>query len=203
MLPVETASSSASTRKGAKTASDIAQRNADIERLLLLYQQGDTAAAADLVRSVSPGFLRYCLSQGDSPQDVDDILQEIWLRVHRARHTYREGTPAAPWLYAIARHARLDARRRRQRFRVRELQMETLPDVPAPGQEVSLTPVPEILASLPAGQREVLVMLKGCGLTLEEVARATSSTIGAVKQKAHRAYSRLRMMIEQTRRRQL
>jgi len=35
-------------------------------------------------------------------------------------------------------------------------------------------------------------MLKVGGLTLEEVARATSSTVGAVKQKAHRAYDRLR-----------
>jgi RNA polymerase sigma-70 factor (ECF subfamily) len=52
-----------------------------------------------------------------------------------------------------------------------------------------------MLACLPPAQREVLVMLKGCGMTLEEVARATSSTIGAVKQKAHRAYERLRVVV--------
>jgi RNA polymerase sigma-70 factor (ECF subfamily) len=34
------------------------------------------------------------------------------------------------------------------------------------------------------------------GLTLEEVARATSSTVGAVKQKAHRAYERLRKLLQ-------
>jgi RNA polymerase sigma-70 factor (ECF subfamily) len=170
--------------------------------MLLEYQQGDTAAAAGLVRAVSPGFARFCLNQGDSPQDIDDILQDIWLRVHSARHTYRPGAPAIPWLYAIARHARLDSRRRRERFRGRELQTDVLPEVTAPKPEFGSTPMPEILACLPAGQREVLVMLKGCGMTLEEVARATSSTIGAVKQRAHRAYTRLRMTIEKTRRRQ-
>jgi RNA polymerase sigma-70 factor, ECF subfamily len=177
------------------TASGTAEsKKAEVEQLMLLYQRGDAAAAASLVRAVSPGFARFCLSQGDSPQDLEDILQEIWLRVHRARHTYTPGLPATAWLYAIARHARLDARRRRVRFRARELQMDPLPEVSdKPGFESA--PVADMLACLPAGQREVLVMLKGCGMTLDEVARATSSTVGAVKQKAHRAYERLRVAI--------
>jgi RNA polymerase sigma-70 factor (ECF subfamily) len=127
---------------------------------------------------------------------VEDILQEIWLRVHRARHTYRPGAAAAPWLYAIARHARLDARRRRERFRTREVQVDALPEAPVP--EPAAAPMPDFLSGLPEGQREVLIMLKGCGMTLEEVARATSSTVGAVKQKAHRAYERLRATVKRT-----
>jgi RNA polymerase sigma-70 factor (ECF subfamily) len=39
-------------------------------------------------------------------------------------------------------------------------------------------------------------MMKVGGLTLEEVARATSSTVGAVKQKAYRAYERLRQLLQ-------
>lgn len=170
--------------------------NVDLEELLLLYQQGDATAAGGLVRAVSPGFARFCLSQGDRPQDVEDILQEIWLRIHRARHTYRPGAPAKPWLYAIARHTRLDARRRRERFRARELQTNDLPEVAAQKTESESTAVPDLLASLAPAQREVLVMLKGCGMSLEEVARATSSSIGAVKQKAHRAYERLRVTLD-------
>jgi RNA polymerase sigma-70 factor (ECF subfamily) len=38
--------------------------------------------------------------------------------------------------------------------------------------------------------------MKVGGLSLEEVARATSSTVGAVKQKAHRAYEKLRDLLE-------
>lgn len=53
------------------------------------------------------------------------------------------------------------------------------------------------LESLPESQREVIVMLKVTGMSLEEVARATSSTIGSVKQKAHRAYSKLRSLFEE------
>jgi RNA polymerase sigma-70 factor (ECF subfamily) len=53
-----------------------------------------------------------------------------------------------------------------------------------------------LLETLPDSQREVIVMLKLSDMSLEEVARATSSTVGAIKQKAHRAYARLREIIE-------
>ena len=56
--------------------------------------------------------------------------------------------------------------------------------------------IDEILKGLPESQREVLVMLKGSGMSLEEVARATSATVGSIKQKAHRAYDKLRILLE-------
>jgi RNA polymerase sigma-70 factor (ECF subfamily) len=52
-----------------------------------------------------------------------------------------------------------------------------------------------LLGSLPESQREVVVMLKVSGMSLEEVARATSSSVGSVKQKAHRAYEKLREVL--------
>jgi RNA polymerase sigma-70 factor (ECF subfamily) len=53
-----------------------------------------------------------------------------------------------------------------------------------------------LLEKLPDSQREVILMLKVSDMSLAEVARATSSTVGAIKQKAHRAYARLREIIE-------
>ena len=55
------------------------------------------------------------------------------------------------------------------------------------------------MQSLPESQREVIVMLKVSGMSLEEVARATASTVGAVKLKAHRAYEKLRRVLEKER----
>ena len=49
-----------------------------------------------------------------------------------------------------------------------------------------------LLAPLSRSQREVIEMLKVAGMSLEEVARATSSTVGSVKQRVHRAYKILR-----------
>jgi RNA polymerase sigma-70 factor (ECF subfamily) len=171
---------------------------AELGRLLRLYQLGDAGAAAALVRIVSPMLVRFCRSQGDSQEDVEDVLQEIWLRIHQARHTYRTEAAAVPWLYAIARYARLDARRRRQRFRSRELQLNAVPEITASEVVGRQSAFADLVAELPPAQRDVLVMLKICGMTMEEVARATSSTVGAVKQKAYRAYARLRIALKES-----
>ena len=131
-----------------------------------------------------------------SREQADDLLQETWLRIHRVRHTYRRGEPVLPWIYAIARRARVDGYRRARRITLHETTMESLPERPAPVEARNQAPAFDTLvAALPDAQREVVTMLKVGGLTLEEVARATSSTVGSVKQKAHRAYQRLRKLL--------
>jgi RNA polymerase sigma-70 factor (ECF subfamily) len=170
--------------------------SARLEDLLERYQRGDADAARSLVRAFSPVLARFCLLAGDPPDHVDDVLQEIWLRVHQARHTYLTGAPAAPWLFGIARHVRIDAYRKRRRITGRELAAERIPEPAAePASPLPDSNFEQILLALPESQREVLVMLKGLGMSLEEVARSTCSTVGAVKQKAHRAYERLRSVL--------
>jgi DNA-directed RNA polymerase specialized sigma24 family protein len=81
----------------------------------------------------------------------------------------------------------------------RETGVDVLPETRVNKDERSCLPrFEELVAALPESQREVVTMLKVDGLSIEEVARATSSTVGAVKQKAHRAYERLRKLLDQT-----
>jgi RNA polymerase sigma-70 factor (ECF subfamily) len=166
----------------------------DLEALMARYQQGDFAAATALVDRVSPQLHRFFLLQLASRSDADDLLQETWLRIHQVRHTYRSGEPVLPWFYAIARHIRVDHYRKVRRSTAREQPLEDMPQVPAQSSSApgSTADLDALLAPLPASQREVVEMLKIAGMSLEEVARATSSTVGSVKQKAHRAYERIR-----------
>ena len=173
--------------------------NPDVERLMTRYQQADAAAAAALVELLSPQLCRFFGSQMGSRTEAEDMLQDVWLRIHRMRHTYRPGEPLLPWVYAIARRVRVDNYRKRNRIAWRERSLDALPEPSAPKDATRhLPPFEELMAVLPESQREVLTMLKVNGLSVEEVARATSSTAGAVKQKAHRAYQRLRTLLEQT-----
>lgn len=100
-----------------------------------------------------------------------------------------------PWVYAIARNVRVDNYRRVRRIVVHEVSIDVPPK--AAGRNDGLEAALEfdaLVARLPEAQREVIVMLKVTGMTVEEVARATSSTVGAVKLKAHRAYESLRAL---------
>jgi RNA polymerase sigma-70 factor, ECF subfamily len=93
---------------------------------------------------------------------------------------------------------RVDNYRKRYRISSREMGVDVLPEFPAQKNDEtsSLPSFEELVAVLPESQREVVTMLKVDGLSLEEIARVTSSTTGAVKQKAHRAYERLRKILE-------
>ena len=171
---------------------------ADLRDLMLGYQRGEEPAVEVLFRSLSPLLWRYFLSSCVSRSDAEDLLQDCWMRIHRSRHTYSPEQPLLPWVFAIARHTRLDSYRSRRRRESRETLVASPPEMPAQAgtDRPELDRLSGLLAQLPEGQREVLVMLKVTGMSLEEVARATSSTVGAIKQKAHRAYARLREILE-------
>ena len=68
-------------------------QNSDLEVTMARYQQGDLAAATELVHRLSPQLHRFFLVQFASRSEADDLLQETWLRVHKVRHTYRAGEP--------------------------------------------------------------------------------------------------------------
>jgi DNA-directed RNA polymerase specialized sigma24 family protein len=55
-----------------------------------------------LIELLSPQLLRFFASQMGNRTDAEDMLQDVWLRIHRVRHTYRPDEPLLPWVYAIA-----------------------------------------------------------------------------------------------------
>ena len=162
------------------------------------YQQADGEATSVLVERLSPMLLRFLAGPLQTRDHAEDMLQECWMRIHRARHTYRPGSPLLPWIFAIARHTRVDAYRRRSQITRRELASEDLEAAGAaavPPAQPDHGDIWKLVTELPASQQEVVKMLKVAGLSLEETARATGSTVGSVKQKAHRAYRKLRELL--------
>ena len=182
----------AATRQEERTA------ESELPGLMARYQQGEATAIEELVRRLSPPLMRFFSFSQVSVAEAEDLLQDCWLRIHRSRQTYRASEPVLPWIFAIARHTRLDGHRRRQRRMFREVLVADPPENPSrlpetPGDGAG--DLTDLLGQLPQSQREVILMLKVSGMSLEEVARATSSSVGAIKQKAHRAYPKLRELL--------
>jgi RNA polymerase sigma-70 factor, ECF subfamily len=166
----------------------------NLDTLMARYQAGDFAAATALIECIGPQLHRFFMAQSASRSDADDLLQETWLRIHRVRHTYRPGEPVLPWFYAIARRVRIDHYRRTSRTTARERRLEEVPEVTAalPSEEAQADDLETLLAPLSESEREVILMMKVAEMSLQEVARATSCSVGSVKQKVHRAYRKLR-----------
>lgn len=170
-----------------------------LRQLMIRYQCAEPRAVEELVSRLSPMLLRFLTRPGMAKNDAEDMLQDCWMRIHRSRSSYRSAEPLLPWIFAIARHTRLDAWRRRRRREAREFLVAEAPEGP-PADTRAAGPaidgdLEHLLNGLPESQREVILMMKVSGMSVEEVARATASTPGAVKQKAHRAYEKLRAML--------
>jgi RNA polymerase sigma-70 factor (ECF subfamily) len=165
----------------------------DLEQLMTRYQQADATAVTDLVERLTPQLYTFFASQTDSGSDAEQMVRAAWLLIHQSRHTYRRGEPVLPWLFAIARCVCLDNHRKWRRTVSGEAGVSPLHASPLHRDETNSI---RRFEELSAGQREVLTLLKVNGLSIEDVARATSTTAEAVKRKARRGYERLRELLE-------
>ena len=176
------------------------QQGEDFEALMRLSLAGDGRAYARLLRESSRLLRRYLSKRLGSSGEVDDLLQEILISIHKARHTFDGKRPYMPWAYAIARfrlqdHLRLHyADHLRHAVDLAEVE-EYLPQ-PVTKSDISYESISGEIEKLPAKQANILRMLHQDGYTAREVAERTGMKESAVKVAAHRAYKILRKILE-------
>jgi RNA polymerase sigma-70 factor (ECF subfamily) len=138
----------------------------------------------------------------NSPSAADDLLQETFLRIHRARATFARGGALLPWAYAIARNVYTDHARAARLRATERLPSDPGPDAPvdrtaADGEAEAIASetarvVERVLARLPAAQRDAFVLIRYEGLSVQDAAAILGATPTAVKLRAFRAYEALR-----------
>jgi len=134
------------------------------------------------------------------PAVADDLLQTTFLKLHRVRATYRPELPVRPWLFTIAASVRRDELRRRYRLPPHvgeddwerlEAQMHEDRKESAGDSDLAET-VRAAIDRLPEAQRAVVYLHRYEGLTFDEIAAVLSTTPGAARTRASRAYDALR-----------
>src|SRR5512142_912477 len=72
------------------------------EELMAAYVDGDQAAFRELFARHAPLLTRVVRAQLKSDEETRDLVQQVFLQLHRARRDYRKGDPLRPWLFTIA-----------------------------------------------------------------------------------------------------
>jgi RNA polymerase sigma-70 factor (ECF subfamily) len=177
---------------------------ASLDRAMDRYAQGDESAFAALYQVLAPKLRSFLFRLSGRSPIADDLLQETFMRMHRARGSFESGAAVVPWAYAIARNAWLDhIRSARVRGRIMDRDGESNPAAePATGPEADAEKaaiahetaalVQKVLAGLPSTQREAFVLLRYEGMSVDQAAEILGSTSTAVKLRAFRAYEALR-----------
>jgi RNA polymerase sigma-70 factor (ECF subfamily) len=183
----------------------------DVDRtsaLMQRYARGDDAVFQELYTLMAPRLYRFCLRLAGRKQDADDIFQDTFLRLHRARATYLSGTRPLHWAFAIARSVHLDRLRYRRR-RPEQLgseqdaagdhSLEAADDRYNPEADVRALHLEEVvtleLKKMSEKNRVAYILLREEELSVQEAADLLGTTAAVVKQRAHRAYEHLRVAI--------
>jgi RNA polymerase sigma-70 factor (ECF subfamily) len=167
--------------------------------LMAAYQQGGVESFNRVYAVLAPPLRRYLISRTRDVSRADDLLQETFLRIHRARHTYDPRLPVEPWAYAIARHVFLMDRRRTMRAREVPLPEPTspaFPNVPAPDTSpVMRHELDRALDTLNPARRDAVVLHHQWGFSFDEIAGRFAISAGAARLRASRGIQTLRALL--------
>jgi len=163
------------------------------------YAGGNSEAFTRVYDAVAPRLFAFLLRQTRNRAQAEDLLQQTMLQVHRARDQFIPGAAVVPWAFAIARRFLIDSVRRGPReilndgaeLDVRAATSPRADDLVAASELAAR--IERTLAKLPEQQRTAFQLIKQEGLTFAEAAEVLGTTVAAVKLRAHRAYTAVRL----------
>jgi RNA polymerase sigma-70 factor (ECF subfamily) len=139
----------------------------------------------------------------DDPAEVDDVLQDVYLRIQTGLDRIRDSERFGPWVYRVARSALADHARARARHHPRgqaTAVVEELAEEPAGGEESQAerelaTYLTAFVAALPSPYREAVLLTELQELTQREAAERLGISLAAVKARVRRGRQRIRDML--------
>jgi RNA polymerase sigma-70 factor (ECF subfamily) len=175
--------------------------------LMLAFQRGNTGAFEQLLDKYKIPIVNFIYKFVNNAAEAEDLAQDVFLRIYRARATYEPRARFAAWIYRIAANVALKAVKkarhspfvffRRPNERSEPDPVESLPDS-APNAEFRMVSaetgrlVRRAIQALPAKEKMALVLRRHEGLSYREIAEVMNCTEGAVKTYIHRGKLRVR-----------
>jgi len=166
----------------------------DWDALMRAANRGDRVAYARVLGLIAPRVRGVVWARGrDLGADgCEDVVQEVLLAIHLKRHTWDEGQPLRPWLWAVTRHKVADAFRARGariHLPVEEF-ADVLPDEGA-GDPTARRDTDRLLGQLEPRAAQIVRSMALDGASAADTGAALGMTEGAVRVALHRALKSL------------
>ena len=173
------------------------------ENLMLSYRNGDADAFEALYQRHKGPLYRFILRQSGQ-EFVEELFQDIWLKVINSRMGYQLKATFKTWLYHIARNRIID-HYRRQNIRPVDNNSHKLPAISGaehvqPEKQLEAVNQHELLmhaiAELPDDQKEAFLLKEEAGLDIEQIADTTGVSYETAKSRLRYAFKKLRVQLE-------
>lgn len=167
-----------------------------LRALMAAYQGGDLQAFDELYRALAPAVRRVLHRIERHGARVEDLVQETFLQLHRARRSYDPAHPVLPWVQAIARHVWLMDHRTRSRRPQTDGVTLVEPGVPAEAERYAdRAAVRDALGRLAPARRRAVVAHHVMGFSFKEIARRSGIKVAAAKLRSSRGMADLRRLL--------
>lgn len=172
--------------------------------LMLRYRDGDSAAFETLYRRHNDALYRYLLRLCRHRDTADDIFQDVWSKIIRARRRYRPTAKFATYLYRVAHNCFIDHLRRNKRH---TYTVDIDPDTQAGGDEapdaeteraLARRRLEVALAALPYEQRDAFLLREEAHLNVDEIARVTGVNRETAKSRLRYAVTKLKAALAES-----
>ena len=128
--------------------------------------------------------------------EAEDILQEVFIRIHRHLCCQPEWNKPRSWIYQIARNLIIDHYRRRRETMELPESLPAEPDLPEEDPEAVLAlSLREMIDGLPEHYRQALLLTEYQGLTQKQLAERLGISLSGAKSRVQRAREKLRDML--------
>lgn len=182
-------------------------------RLMLQVKHGSAAAFEELVLRYQGRLLTVLEHLVNNREQAEDLTQEVFLRVFRARERYEPGAKFSTWLFTIANNVALNSQRSKSRRRevgvpermgtdsmpMQLDQMALAASGQMPARALDKAEAAEVvrlaLESLNPRQRMALLLSKFEGMSYHDIAASMDMTVQATKSLLSRARENLRVIL--------
>ncbi|MCI0400511.1 MAG: RNA polymerase sigma factor [Gammaproteobacteria bacterium] len=176
----------------------------DDETLMIRYQNGDVQAFETLYGRYKGPLYRYLLRQCGNASVADELFQDIWMKLVRARERYEALAKFSTYLFHLAHNRLIDHYRRQARAMHNSNYDDDCPEVdeipadrhsqPEVCEDVRQQSIRllELIDGLPEAQREAFLLREEGGMSVEEIAEITGVSRETAKSRLRYAVAKLR-----------
>jgi len=159
----------------------------------------DDARVEELWRELAGPLRGYLRKQVGNEADADDLLQEVFLRIHRNVCSLKDTSKLQGWVYQIARNTAISHLRSWKQRAPADVDPDSMADgaEPAGRDVIDLTPtLRRFMQQLPPDYREPLIRQEFQGQSLAEISETLGLTLTATKSRVRRGRLMLREMLD-------
>jgi len=174
---------------------------------MLDYRSGDVTAFDELYRRYRGSLYRYFLRQCYQASVAEELYQDVWMKLIRARENYQVKAKFSTWLFHLAHNHLIDFYRKQSGRIPSSFGNDENPEVIVArdsdnpenraGVNEEMDQFLLLLDQLPEAQREAFMLREEAGLSVEEIAQATNVNAETAKSRLRYAVNKLRKAMQE------